>query len=69
MTPTDLIQQSTTQLVVRRQTFKVRTLEGICTILDRLLSQRHTGVISIVTSQGGILELSAEDKFKLPEKM
>lgn len=67
MIPTDYIQESVTRVVVRRRTFKVRTLEGIYGILDSLLSERHTGVISIVTSQGGVLELSAEDKAKLPE--
>lgn len=69
MNPTDLVQHTTYRVIVRRQTFKVRSLDGIVMILERLLSERHTGVVTIVTSQGGVLELSAEDKAKLSEEM
>lgn len=67
MTPTRLIEQSVTRVVRRTRVFKVRDLDGISMILGDLLSERHTGVVTIVTSQGGVLEVRAEDTAKLSE--
>lgn len=68
MTPTLLIQKSVTRVVIRKQTFEVRSLEGIMAVLEHLLSERHTGPVTIHVSQGGVVGVSAEDKAALPEK-
>lgn len=67
MTPTILVQKSVTRTVTRKQTFEVRNIDGIMAVLERLMSERHTGPVTIHVSQGGVLGVSAEDKATLPE--
>ena len=68
MTPTIVIDKSVVRCVVRKQSFKVNS-ESLWIVLEQLLSERHTGVITITTSQGGVLGLVAEDKQKLSDEM
>lgn len=67
MTPTILVQKAITRSIVRKQTFQVRNMEGVLAVLECLMSERHTGPITIFVSQGGVLGISAEDKATLPE--
>lgn len=51
--------------IIRSREFKVQTVEDISTVLESLLSERHTGPIRIDMGQGSIRSMWAEDSAEL----
>lgn len=58
--------KSVTRTVVRKQHFEAHNTTDVAAVVDRLLSERHTGPLTVYLSQGGVRGISAEDKADLP---
>lgn len=56
------------QTVIRKRTYQVKDRSDLITVMDQLLTERHTGTATIHLSQGGVQGMCAEDKADLGEK-
>lgn len=65
MTPTAIEPKLTCRFVLRKRTFEVRTADEVKRILDALHAERYTGPVMIDMAQGGVRNVTAEDRAAL----